>query len=143
LGSAEFVAGLRRRLAGKPPPPAVPDHRRLASLTIDEVLDGTADFYQVPRAALAARTGGTPRAAAAWLARRLTTATLNELATPLGLSHSGSVPNVTRRAERERAQSRSFRLELEQLEARLTAAVSPHPPKSQRPPSKEKTKNKT
>ncbi len=142
LGSEEFVARLRSRLAGEPSCPAVPDQRRLASLTIEEVLEGTANFYKVPRAVFATRTGGMPRAAAAWLARRLTTATLSELAGSLGLSHFGSVPNLTRRAERQRAKSPSFRLELEQLEARLTAAAFSSPAgTAKRSSQKKKTKN--
>jgi hypothetical protein len=46
------------------------------------------------------RRGGESRNVAAWLTRRLTTATLRELARLFGLSYPGSVSNLLRRAER-------------------------------------------
>jgi hypothetical protein len=72
---------------------------------------------------------------AAWLARRVTTATLAELAGQFGLSHSGSVPNPIRAIEKNRALSATLRRELEELEAPL---ATPHSPA----PTPEKTKTR-
>ena len=136
LGGDEFVHRLRRRLAGEPSQPAVPQQRELASLTTEQVLEGVADFYGVPRTSFTARGGPAARAVAAWLARRLTTATLSELAGEFGLSHFGSVANLTRKVEQQRATSRAFRRQLELLQARLIASASGSPP-----PRRTKTKN--
>jgi hypothetical protein len=55
------------------------------------------------------RRGGESRNVAAWLTRRLTTATLRELARLFGLSYPGSVSNLLRRAERAVAESSRLR----------------------------------
>lgn len=56
---------------------------------------------------------------AAWLTRRLTTATLRELAGLFGLSHLGSVSNLLRRAQRAIAESSRLRRVIEVIEQRL------------------------
>ena len=59
------------------------------------------------------------RAAAAWLCRRLTTATLRELSVPLVLTRPDSVSNLTRRFERELARAPKLRHDLAKIESRL------------------------
>ncbi|NQU22945.1 MAG: transposase [Candidatus Nealsonbacteria bacterium] len=125
LGSDEFVDRLRRRLAGEPSRPAVPQQRRLSSFTTEQVFQAVADFYGVARESFSVRGGATPRAVAAWLARRLTTATLGELAENLGLTHYASVSNLTRKVDRQRAASQSFQRELQRLESRLATITPP------------------
>ena len=56
---------------------------------------------------------------AAWLSRRLSTATLRELATPLGLGRPESVSNLTRRMERQLAKDPTTRRELAKIEAQI------------------------
>jgi chromosomal replication initiation ATPase DnaA len=60
------------------------------------------------------------RDVAAWLARRLTTATLRELAGAFGLSHPDSVSNLTRRAERAIGQSPTLRQDIEAIQKRIS-----------------------
>ena len=63
--------------------------------------------------------GHIARAAAAWLSRRLTTATLRELSVPLGLSRPESVSNLTRRMERQLASAPRLKRDLAKIESRL------------------------
>jgi hypothetical protein len=56
------------------------------------------------------------RAVAAYLARRWSDVTLGERARDLGLSRADSVPNLTRRVERERASSSRLRTDLNAIE---------------------------
>ena len=75
---------------------------------------------RVAVATFAAKYNQSPsRHAAAWLARRLTVATLRELTVAFGLGHPDSVRNLTRRAERAMAQSTRFRKEVERLKQKL------------------------
>ena len=59
------------------------------------------------------------RAVAAYLARRWTDAPLREIAPQLGLSRADSVPNLTRRVERELPRSAALRADLRAIEDRL------------------------
>jgi hypothetical protein len=59
------------------------------------------------------------RAVAAYLARRWTDAPLREIAPELGLSRADSVPNLTRRVERELPRSAALRADLRAIEDRL------------------------
>ncbi len=58
---------------------------------------------------------------AAWLARRLTTATLRELAPEFGLSHPDSVSNLTRRMAPALAENRNPRRQVDSLRRALVA----------------------
>jgi len=53
---------------------------------------------------------------AAYLARRCTDATLRDVAADLGLSRADSVPNLTRRVERELPSSTTLRADLRAIE---------------------------
>jgi chromosomal replication initiation ATPase DnaA len=98
----------------------VPRARTLESVDYEAVFEAVCDYYQVDRAILSERGDGhLARAAAAWLSRRLTTATLRELASPLGLGRPESVSNLTRRMERQLAKVPSTKKELARIEARL------------------------
>ena len=63
--------------------------------------------------------GHIARASAAWLARRLTQATLRELAVSLCLGRPESVSNLTRRIDGALAEDRQLRADLQQIESRL------------------------
>lgn len=119
LGSRQFVDSLRQRLRGERAREAVPQQRPLTSLEVEDVLQTVAHYYGANRASFTNRRGGTARAVAAWLARRLTTATLTELAPAFGLSHPGSVSNLTRKVEIQRGQSARLRRELKEIERLL------------------------
>ncbi len=139
LGSQDFVDRLRGHVAGKSPGDSVPQQRRLASLDVQQVFTGVAEAFRVTRESLSAGRGGFARSVAAWMARRLTSATLAQLAHELGLSHFGSVSNLLRAVEKERAESAALRQQLEELESRLTARPGPATPAA----GSRKTKNKT
>ncbi len=65
----------------------VPRARTLAALDFRTVFAAVSEYFHVDQAIIAQRGDGhIARAAAAWLSRRLTTATLRELSVPLGLS---------------------------------------------------------
>jgi chromosomal replication initiation ATPase DnaA len=120
LGSSKFVERIKRQLQTPKHPDEVPIARRLKSLSIREVLDATARRYCVDAASFAAKYNRSPsRDAAAWLARRLTVATLRELAEPFGLGHPDSVRNLIRRAERAIAKSNKFRKQVQRIKQEL------------------------
>ena len=74
------------------------------------LLDGLAvvgqDRFQVRRS------GQLGRDVAAWLARRLSSATLRELAPAFGLSHPDSLNNLVRRVDRALAESSRLRQDI-------------------------------
>jgi len=140
LGCDEFVDRLRHRVTGKTALPAVPQQRQLVSCTVEQVLEGVAEFYGVSRASFTVRRGATARAVAAWLARRMTTATSRELAAEFGLSHGGSVSNLTRKVEQQRMESPEFRRQLQRLQERVADVTCAE---LNRTAAGRKTKNKT
>ena len=103
-----------------PRDPDVPLRRRLLALPISDVLTTVASYYDVEQRAFHSRQGGRPRAVAAWLARRYTEATLQEMCRPFGLSHPGSISNLTRKIDREQQVSTRLRHDLAAIEKRLS-----------------------
>jgi putative transposase len=105
IGSPEFLARIKglmggdsgslAELSGKP-------RRDRARLDRREVYDAVLGHFGVPPEALSRKGDRNEvRAVAAYLARRWTDITLRELAGELGLSRAESVPNLTRRVERQ------------------------------------------
>ena len=120
LGSQAFVDKIRREM--KPPRFAdeIPRVRALEGVDFRIVFAAVSDFYQVDQAIFAQRGDGhIARAAAAWLSRRLTTATLRDLSGPLGLSRPESVSNLTRRMERQLGRDPKTTQDLAKIESRL------------------------
>ena len=120
LGSQAFVDRIRREM--KPPRFAdeVPRARTLEAVDPESVFETVTDDYHVDPVLLACRGDGhIARAVAAWLARRLTTATLRELAGPLGLGRPESVSNLTRRVDRDMAKSSQLGKDLRTLELQI------------------------
>ena len=90
--------------------------RRLAGVPLSDVLEQTAEYYGVDVASFARKhSKQSSRDVAAWLARRLTVATLRELAEPFGLRHPDSVRGLLGRAEAAMNGSAKLRKEVEQL----------------------------
>ena len=99
----------------------VPAARRLRNVDPEQVLDAVAAQYEVSAQTLRQPRSGSPaRGVAAWLPRRLTTATLRELAVAFGLNHPDSVSNLVRRVDRQRVASRELRGIIEAIEGTLT-----------------------
>jgi putative transposase len=102
LGSEQFVSRLRGLAGANRSNPPSREARQLAGLDPQRIIAAVAEFYGVEGSSLSRR--GNPhlaRPVAAWLCRRHTEASLRELAEWLGLSRADSVPNLTRRLERQ------------------------------------------
>jgi putative transposase len=84
------------------------------------VIATVAEYYGVaPATFQERRRGDENRDVAAWVTRRLTTATLPEVAGLFNLSHPGSISNLLRRAEQAVADSNPLRRVIEVIEQRL------------------------
>jgi len=87
---------------------------------VESVFVAATDYFDVALAILSLRGDAhIARAVAAWLARPLTTATLRELAGPLGLGRPESVSNLTRRVDRDMAKSSQLGKDLRTLELQI------------------------
>ena len=101
-------------------PDEVPRAPTLKAVGLGAVFAAVGQYYGVDEAIFAVR-GNSPiaRAAAAWLSRRLTTATLRELSVPLRLSRPESVSNLTRHMERQLAKEPNMQRDRAKIEARI------------------------
>jgi chromosomal replication initiation ATPase DnaA len=89
-------------------------------MPLDHVLQVVARHYGVDQASFAVKhSKAASRDVAAWLARRVTTATLRELTAPFGLGHPDSVRNLIRRADLAMQQSAKFRREVNTIQQSL------------------------
>ncbi len=78
------------------------------------------EYYGVDPAIFDRRGNGhIARAVAAWLARRMTSATLRELSTPLGFGRPESVCNLTRRMNRALSKDSRFQNDVLEIERQL------------------------
>ena len=120
LGSQAFVDRIRRELKSPRFTDEVPRVRTLEAVDLESVFAAVSDYYQVESDIFAQRGDGhIARAAAAWLSRRLTTATLRQLSVPLGLGRPESVSNLTRRMDRHLQQDPKMKQDLAKIESRL------------------------
>jgi REP element-mobilizing transposase RayT len=120
LGGEAFIGRVRHLFArSNRRDPDLPRLRRLMALEVDDVLAAVASHYHVARDVFNSRRGGRPRAVAAWLARRFTESSLRELCSHLGLTHPGSVSNLTGRIDRDRKESADLRGDLVAIQRRL------------------------
>ena len=120
LGGTEFVERIKRTLKAPTYQDEVPAARRLAGLPLTDVLKVIADEFGVSRASFATKhSKQESRDMAAWLARRLTVATLRELAAPFGLSHPDSVRGLLNRAEKAIKESPRVRKKVDRIKNRL------------------------
>jgi chromosomal replication initiation ATPase DnaA len=94
------VERLRERAGSVNADPPSPEARQLAGLDPADACAALAEYYELDAADLARRHDAhVARVVAAWLCRRYSEASLQELAKHFGLSRADSVPNLTRRAE--------------------------------------------
>jgi hypothetical protein len=99
LGSEASVERIKRMLKIPIYQDEVPVARRVAAVSVATVLAAAAAEIQVQPSSFAVRHGKhLSRALAAWVARRLTVATLRELAAPFGPGHLDSVRGLLNRA---------------------------------------------
>lgn len=101
LGSQQFFDRIRSLVSGPKHRDEVPAARRLTGLEPATVLAAVARYYGVDQDGFRRRRSGElSRDVAAWLARRLTAATLRELAPAFGMRHPDGVHNLVRRVDR-------------------------------------------
>lgn len=121
LGSQQFIDRIKRLMKEPQHPDEVPSARRLGNLPMAAVIGAVADYFGTTPAAFACRRStASGRDVAAWLARRLTSATLRELAEPFGLRHPDSVSNLVRRANAAINQSRRLQQDVATIQNSLT-----------------------
>jgi hypothetical protein len=117
VGSEEFLGQVKSRLSELRSPSEAISPKRLAGLDRKTVYEAVLRYYGRPDEALGRRGDRDwTRAVAAYLARRCTDAALREVAVDLGLSRADSVPNLTRRVERELPTSAMRRADLRAIE---------------------------
>ena len=124
IGSEELIAQVKRRLTGSNSATEAISPKRLAGLDRKTIYKAVLSYYERPDEALEKRGDRDwPRAVAAYLARRCTDASLRELAADLGLTRADSVPNLTRRVERDLPASATLRAGLRAIEDLLQAEI--------------------
>jgi hypothetical protein len=95
VGSQEFVARITHLIKSPKHGDEVPAARPLAGISLSEVLKQTADHFGFDMTSFARKHNRQQsRDIAAWLARRLTVATLREPTRPFGLGHPDSVRSL-------------------------------------------------
>ena len=120
LGGQGFVDTVGKAMKSPRFADEVPRARALGSVDMESVFAAVAHHYQVDPEIFSMRGDGhLARAVAAWLARRLTNATLRELSVPLGLGRPESVSNLTRRVDRDLAKNTKLQKELHAIELRI------------------------
>ena len=120
LGGKGFVERIRREMKSPRFADEVPRARSLGTVDVESVLAAVTRHYKVDSEVLARRGDGhIARAVAAWLARRLTSATLRELSVPLGLGRPESVSNLTRRVDRDLVENFKLRKDLHTIESQI------------------------
>ena len=94
--------------------------RRLKAVSVEEILDSVASYYDVDAESYAMFRSQAPgRDMAAWLCRKWTGATLRQLGPFFGLSGVDSVSNLVRRAEKRYAESRKWKRIMQEIESSL------------------------
>lgn len=120
FGSEQFVRQVKSRLAASPSSGHGIPPRQLSRLDRQEVYEAVLKHYGRPPEAVSQRGARERcRGVAAYLARRLTGATVRELATDLGLSRPDIMPNLTRRIERDLQETRALAKEIRAIEKAL------------------------
>jgi len=120
LGDKPFVDRIRRKIKSRRIDDEIRRARTLQSIEIESVFEAVSKYYKVERKIFSmSGNGHIARAAAAWLCRRLTTATLRELSVPLGLGRPESVSNLTCRMERQLEKHPKMKKHLARIESRL------------------------
>jgi REP element-mobilizing transposase RayT len=120
VGSEPFVRQVKARLAASPSTAHGIPPKQLSLLDRQQVYEAVLEHYGRPPEALSQRGARDRcRGVAAYLARRLTGTTLRELANDLGLSRPDSVPNLTRRIDRDLRDIRALAKDIRAIEKAL------------------------
>ncbi len=120
LGGNDFVERIRRQMKLPRFEDEVPRARQLGSIDIDCVFAAVSRYYKVDVEIFSSRGNGhVARRVAAWLARRLTNATLRDLSARLGLGRPESVSNLTRHIDRELGKDPRLQEDLNKIESRI------------------------
>jgi REP element-mobilizing transposase RayT len=120
LGGQGFVERIRAMVKDQPRRDRRRESRRVQGLPISRVSEVVCAEYGIERSELSQRGSRQPaRAAMAYLARRHTVATNDELAEVLGVSRAESVPNLTRRFDAWLKADSRVRKQLKRLEDEL------------------------
>ncbi|MFO7903808.1 MAG: transposase [Pirellulaceae bacterium] len=120
MGSEQFVDRIKELMEEPTYQDEVPTARRLANLSVEAVIAAVAGYYgTTPVAYRGRRSKAAGRDVAAWLARRLTSATLRDLMVHFGLGHPDSVSNLVRRADKAVGTSKSLRQDVEAIRTDL------------------------
>ncbi len=121
LGSKDFVDRIREEMKSPRFADEVPQARSLNSVDMEAVFAAVIRYYNVEREILSMRGDDhIASAVSAWLARRLTSATLRALSVPLGLGRPDSVSNLTRRVDRDLTKNPTLRKDVCSIESRIT-----------------------
>jgi putative transposase len=120
LGSAAFVARVRKLVRDDPPREQRRESRLTQSVGLEEIRKVVCRIYKVELSELNRRgSRHEARPAFAFLARRYTVATHTELAQVLGVCRPDSVPNLTKRFAKWLVERKEVRRRLEVLEREL------------------------
>ena len=97
LGSDKFVDKIKSMLTGKKVDKEIPATKNLVGLKLNEIIDETSRYFQINRSDIVKRKRGfLPRKVALYLARKLTQASINEIAEAFGIYHSAVSKAVSR-----------------------------------------------
>ena len=116
LGSSLFVEKLRERMEQPHYGDEMPMAKKLRALPPETILALVAAHYGVDVDSFSCRRSGhISRDVAAWFARRLSTATMRELAEMFGLTNPTSLSNLTRRVEQKLRKSPALRADIKRI----------------------------
>ena len=123
FGSEDFLRRMVELAEGNSEQRHQSTSRRLRAVSVAEIVDATARAHAVDPSQYAQfRCQAAGRDMAAWLCRRWTGATLQELGPCFGLTGSGSVSNLVRRAE-QRRKSKAWTMRQHEIEQSLSLNI--------------------
>ena len=121
FGSEDFFRRMVELADGEDEQKHQSTSRRLKTVSVHELIAATAKAHDVnPLQYAQFRSQAAGREMAAWLCRRWTGATLQELGEAFGLSGIGSVSNLVRRAEQRRKESKAWITRQHEIEKSLS-----------------------
>ena len=120
FGSEDFLRRMVVLAEGNNPHRHRSTTRRMKNVSVEEIISATAAAHRVDPAEYAMfRSGAAGRDMAAWLCRRWSGTTLQELGPWFGLKGTDSVSNLVRRAEQRYQESPKWRRQTKQIETKL------------------------
>ena len=120
-GGEDFLKRMLHLAAGEDDSKHSRRVRRSSVITIDEVLNATAQEYKVsPEEYCGFRSGAGGRDVAAYLCRRYTSATLAELSVRFGLGHPDSSSDMVKRAKKLIESNSAIKNRVKRIKKRLS-----------------------